>query len=106
HDKGKFAIAYSFMDMAMQGNQSGTKQVSDATVFNTYMMATNRMNMQMHMLMPMYGITERLTVMAMLSYNINTMSMHMMPVQSMSMPGMTMTDYNSMPTRMNSSVLG
>ena len=107
HEKGVFSIAYSFMDMAMRGNQSGTKAVSDATIFDTYMMATNRMNMQMHMLMPMYGITDRFTVMAMLTYNVNTMSMRMMPVQSMmNMPGMTMADYSSMPTKMNSSGLG
>ncbi|HXU28690.1 MAG TPA: hypothetical protein VN698_15785, partial [Bacteroidia bacterium] len=106
HEKGKFAIAYSYMNMTMQGNQMGTKSVSDATIFNNYMMATNRMNMQMHMLMPMYGLTDRFTVMAMLSYNINNMSMHMMPMQSMNMPGMTMTDYKSMPTKMNSSGLG
>ena len=106
HEKGKLAIAYSYMNMAMQGNQIGTKSVSDAAIFNSYMMATNRMNMQMHMLMPMYGVTDRFTLMAMLSYNVNTMSMHMMPMQSMNMPGMTMTDYNSMPIKMNSSGLG
>ena len=104
HEKGKFAIAYSFMDMAMQGNQIGAKSVSDAAIFNTYMMATNRMNMQMHMLMPMYGITDKFTVMAMINYNVNSMSMHMMPMQSM--PGMTMADYSNMPTKMKSSGLG
>lgn len=107
HDKGDFSIAYSYMDMAMQGNQIGTKAVSDATIFNTYMMVTNRMNMQMHMLMPMYGVTDRFTLMAMLSYNVNNMSMHMVPMQSMmNMPGMTMADYNNMPTTMKSSGLG
>jgi len=107
HEKGKFAIAYNFMDMAMQSNQTGTKQISDATVFNTYMMATNRMNMQMHMLMPMYGITDRFTVMAMLNYHINTMSMRMMPMQSMmNMQGMTVADYNTMPTNIKSLGLG
>ncbi|HTA63643.1 MAG TPA: hypothetical protein VK835_14355 [Bacteroidia bacterium] len=107
HNKGSFSIAYSYMDMAMQGNRIGTKTVSDATIFNSYMMATNRMNMQMHMLMPMYGITNRFTLMAMLSYNANTMSMHMMPMQNMmNMPGMTMADYSKMPTSMKSSGLG
>jgi len=106
HDKGNFSIAYSYMDMTMQGNQIGTKTVSDATIFKSYMMATNRMNMQMHMLMPMYGVTDRFTLMAMLSYNVNNMSMHMMPMQSMNMPGMTMTDYSNMPAKMNSSGLG
>lgn len=79
HDKGKFALAYSFMDMSMQGNQIGTRAVSNATIFNTYLMATNRMDMQMHMIMPMYGITDRLTAMAMFSYNVNRMDMTPLP---------------------------
>ncbi|MEO8762168.1 MAG: hypothetical protein ABI388_11610 [Bacteroidia bacterium] len=82
HDKGKFAIAYSFMDMAMKGNQTGTTTVSNATIYNSYIMATNRMNMQMHMLMPMYGITDKFTVMAMLNYNVNNMTMSPMPTLS------------------------
>src|ERR1700751_1581715 len=108
HEKTVFAIAYSYMSMQMQGNMSGTNNVPDAQIFDKYMMSPSKMNMQMHMLMPMYGITNRLTVMAMINYNVNTMSMHMMPMQNMmmNMPGMTMTDYGNMPTSNKSSGLG
>jgi hypothetical protein len=108
HEKGRFGIAYMYMNMAMQGNQSGTSSVSDNQVFANYMMAPNKMNMQMHMLMPMYGITDRLTAMAMINYNINTMSMDMMPMSTMmNMPGMVMTSsMANMPTNMKSSGLG
>jgi hypothetical protein len=68
------------------------------------MMAPQSMRMQMHMLMPMYGITNRLSVMAMLSCNVNTMQMHMMP--AMSMPGMNMGDNTSISTGSKSSGLG
>ncbi len=82
HEKGKFSIAYTYMQMAMNGNQTGTKNVSNPTIFNTYLMATTRMKMQMHMLMPMYGVTVRLTVMAMLNYNVNSMNMSALPTLS------------------------
>lgn len=102
HEKGKFALAYSVMNMTMRGNQNGTQAVSNTAIFNTYMMATDRMTMQMHMLMPMYGVTERFTVMAMLNYNINTMHMSMMPAKSMNMEGMTMGGSNTTATSMRS----
>ena len=79
HEKGKFGIAYSYMNMAMQGNQSGTSLLSNNQVFTNYTVAPAKMNMQMHMLMPMYGITDRLTAMAMINYNINSMSMDIQP---------------------------
>ena len=79
HEKGKFGIAYSYMNMAMQGNQSGTSLLNNNQVFSNYLVAPAKMNMQMHMLMPMYGITDRLTVMAMINYNVNTMSMNIQP---------------------------
>ena len=79
HDKGKFGIAYSYMNMAMKGNQSGTSAVSDNQVFTNYLVSPGKMNMQMHMLMPMYGITDKLTAMAMINYNVNTMIMNIQP---------------------------
>jgi hypothetical protein len=89
HEKGKFSLAYSFMTMSMKGNRSGTTELDDAAVFNTYMMSASRMTMQMHMLMAMYGINSRLSVMAMFNYNICNMQMNMMPAGHMHMPGMT-----------------
>jgi hypothetical protein len=59
--------------------------------------------MQMHMIMPMYGITDRLTVMAMIGYNGNSMIMRMKEDESMAgMPGMSA---QSMPSSSASSGL-
>jgi hypothetical protein len=79
HEKRKFGIAYSYMSMVMQSNQSGTNAINNSQVFTNYLVAPDKMNMQMHMLMPMYGLTDRLTVMAMINYNINTMTMDIQP---------------------------
>lgn len=96
HPKGEFSIAYGAMFMNMHGNMQGAKAISDQALFTSYLMAPHNMNMQMHMLMPMYGITNRLTVMGMFSFTKNVMSMHMQPVESMSnMPGMNTSNMPS-----------
>lgn len=106
HERGVFSLAYSFMQTGFSGNQSGATAVTDQQLFYNqgYMMAPQSMRMQMHMLMPMYGITDKLSVMAMLSYNINTMQMHMMP--AMNMPGMSMSDNSSVSSSSSASGLG
>lgn len=106
HPKGEFGIAYGWMFSESKGNLQGTDNLSDNLIYyhKGYMMAPHLMRMQMHMLMPMYGITNRLTAMAMVIYNANKMNMHMMPMESM--PGMAMDAYNNMPTSTQSSGLG
>jgi hypothetical protein len=106
HPKGEWALSYSFMQMNMQGNQSGTKTLSSDAVLTDYAMAPTRMTMQMHMLMGMYGLSNRLTLMAMLNYNRNNMSMDMAPMDHMMhMPGMDMGMMN-MPSTCQSAGLG
>lgn len=92
HTKGQLVFFYSFMDMTMEGNKIGTKTASNDDIAHNYMMATDKMNMQMHMLMAMYGITNRLTAMLMVNVVSNDMTMKMMPlIYAMpSMPGMNM----------------
>jgi len=77
HNKGTWMLSYTYMNTMMQGNNVGADKVSDNTVYKNYMMAPETMSMQMHMLMAMYGITDRLTVMAMGGYMINNMNMNM-----------------------------
>lgn len=79
HEKGEFMISYRFMNMNMSGMQDGTSSVSDEVVFQKYLMSSSNMRMDMHMLMGMYGITSKITVMAMLHYNFNSMDMTMLP---------------------------
>ena len=106
HRKGEWSLTYSYMNMQMHGNLMGAEKVSDEQVYQNYVMAPNKMTMQMHMLMGMYGVTSKLTVMGMLNYVANDMSMDMMPMNMMmNMPGMTMNTAN-MPTSSKSSGLG
>ncbi len=82
HEKGTWMGSYRYMFMNMKGNQSGTQSVSDQTVFSEYLMSPSHMQMQMHMVMGMYGITDRLSVMAMVNYQSASMSMDMFSASS------------------------
>ena len=89
HNKGTWMFSYTYMNSMMQGNNTGASKASDNDVYKTYMMAPETMSMQMHMGMLMYGVTDRLTVMAMGGYMVNNMTMNMSSA-AMTMPGMVM----------------
>lgn len=76
HPKDGWMFNYTYMNMLMKKNLSGTEKISIEDIFNrNYSMAAEKMKMDMHMIMAMYGITGRLTVMMMASYNVNSMNM-------------------------------
>ncbi len=83
HPAGMWMVNYKFMHMNMSGLRAGTSDVSIDKVIPMngtkygYMMAPTRMTMDMHMFMVMYGVTGRLTVMAMATYLENEMDMLM-----------------------------
>ncbi len=84
HPAGMWMFNYKFMRMNMKGLRDGTSDVGlDSVGYNrqgkpyNYMMIPTDMTMDMHMVMAMYGITDRLTVMAMASYLDNKMNMLM-----------------------------
>jgi hypothetical protein len=77
HSKNEWMLSYRFMNMSMADLGTGTSSIDKEKVFNTYVMVPEKMNMQMHMLMAMYGITHRLTVMMMFNYQVNSMEMSM-----------------------------
>ena len=96
HNMGEWMVAYTFMNMAMKGTKMGSQTASDDQVYKTYMMSPAEMTMQMQMVMVMYGISNKLSLMAMGGYLNNYMNMTMarnMP----SMPGMSISN---MPTNM------
>lgn len=83
HPAGMWMFNYKFMHMDMNGLRDGTTNVSQESVgfmrgkpYN-YMMIPTDMTMDMYMFMAMYGITDRLTVMAMANYLSMNMSMLM-----------------------------
>jgi hypothetical protein len=77
--KKQYLFSYNFTNINMQGNRMGTEKITDAKLFEDYMMAPNKMGMQMHMLMLMYGVSNKLT-----------MNMPPPAPAVMSMPGMNM----------------
>lgn len=95
HQKGEWMFSYRYMNMMMDGSISGTKNVSDNQVFNQYIMSPDKMMMNMHMVMAMYGISNKFTLMGMFNYNTQTMSMNMFPSSSPQMKGMEMPTLNN-----------
>jgi hypothetical protein len=94
HPKKEWMLSYRYMQMNNSTLISGNSPVDEMDVFNEYVMSSNKMNMQMHMLMGMYGFSERFTGMLMVHYNQTSMGMTMVPTMSHdhSMPGMEMTN--------------
>ena len=88
HAKGEWMVSYRFMRMDMQSNINGSQSVSDGDVYNSYLMSPNKMSMDMNMIMIMYGLSNRVTLMLMPTYNVSTMSMNMYGAAQMQMPGM------------------
>jgi hypothetical protein len=77
HNKNEWMLSYKYMNMGMNGILSGTQTVDKSSVFVNYLMSPDKMRMDMHMVMAMYGVTNRLTLMAMFNYNTMAMDMTM-----------------------------
>ncbi len=74
HAKGSWMLSYSYDWQHITGLRAGTSRESTDDVFaQGYMMAPTKMDMQMHMLGLMYGVTKRTSLMLMAPYNINDM---------------------------------
>lgn len=104
HEKGHGMITYRFMHMGMSGLQSGNQTVNQSYVFTNYLSSPKTMSMDMHMLMFMYGLTDRFIIMGMINYNVNSMTMTMFS-STYNMAGMVMNS-GSKQMNMNSSGLG
>lgn len=77
HPKNQWMFSYRYMHMAMKDFQSGTKSVSNDQILKDYSMVSDKMQMNMHMFMAMYGLTSKITLMGMMHYTINSMHMTM-----------------------------
>src|SRR6188472_3732178 len=75
HAKGGLMFTYSYMDMQMKDNWSGREAVSDDQIWNDYLYAPQKMHMGMHMLMGMYGWSDRFSLMLMTEYKSASMTM-------------------------------
>lgn len=77
HKKHQVMVSYLFMRMGMKNILQGRQRVDDLSVFNNYLMSPQHMVMNMHMVMGMYGISDKITAMLMLNYYDINMSMSM-----------------------------
>lgn len=75
HGNGEWMVSYRFMPMWMDGNLKGNKSVNQEKIFENYMAAPERMNMQMHMLGVMYAPSDQVTLMLMGNYLSNEMEL-------------------------------
>ena len=79
HPKGGWMFSYSYMNMAMKNNYSGSKKLTDEVIWNNYIFSPQSMQMNMHMLMGMYGLTGRLSLMLMANYIKSNMEVALPP---------------------------
>ena len=77
HKKKEWMISYAHMTMDMNENIQGIKGYDKSSVFKDYIYSADAMRMQMDMLMSMYGLSNRITLMGMFTYNRNAMKMSM-----------------------------
>jgi hypothetical protein len=73
HLRQQFMVGYRYMYMEMDDNLDGTRVVSQQEVLQTYPVVHTRMTMAMHMAELMYAPADRLTLMAMVPYEVKTM---------------------------------
>lgn len=80
HSAGEWMFSYRFMRMNMDDMYDGTDSVSTASLLQmggdyNYMMVPTDMTMDMHMFGGMYAMTDTITIMGMVNYINNDMSM-------------------------------
>ncbi|MCI5050434.1 MAG: transporter [Rickettsiales bacterium] len=68
HKSGEWMTSYRYGQMRMDGNRSGTSDVSVSDVHANFMVAPTEMTMEMHMFGLMYGWSDNFTIMGMLPY--------------------------------------
>lgn len=78
HAKGETMVSYRYQTMTMSQLKQGADDISLTDVHDKgFMMAPKSMNMSMHMVGLMRGITDKITLMAMVPYKSTDMTMEM-----------------------------
>lgn len=79
HNQGEWMLSYRFMRMDMDGSRIGSKRVSPREIVGTganpgqFVVAPISMPMEMHMFGMMYGLSDNITLMAMVNVLSNDM---------------------------------
>ena len=74
HETGDWMFSYRHSRMAMEQNREGTNRLSDADVLSRFMVSPTDMEMEMHMFGAMVGVSDDVTLMAMVPYTIKSMN--------------------------------
>ena len=75
HKPGKLMLSYRYQRMKMEGNRSGSSDISTGAVLEAFPVSPLQMKMDMHMLGAMYGLNKRVTLMGMLPYLRKSMTL-------------------------------
>lgn len=75
HKKGEFMMSYRFMPMWMEDNLNTSDDISGAAIYENFMVAPQKMNMNMHMLGAMYAPSNKVTLMLMGNFISNSMDL-------------------------------
>jgi len=75
HEAGELMFSYRFMGMAMGGLRDGTTPMSTEEALHDYAVVPTAMRMRMHMFGAMLAPHDRITLMAMIRYQENSMEM-------------------------------
>ena len=75
HKEGELMLSYRYMRMEMDGNRSGSRNISADEVLRSFPVSPLEMTMEMHMFGAMYGLGNNLTLMAMLPYVDKSMAL-------------------------------
>ena len=74
HLQGGFMVGYRYMFMEMGHNLEGTREVPQSEVLQRYPVVHTSMSLEMHMVELMYAPSDRLTLMAMVPFQVNNMN--------------------------------
>lgn len=74
HNKGEYMVSYRYMKMSMKDIYRGDDKQRDSNYAG--MIKPREMNMTMHMLGSMYGVSDDVTLMLMLNYMSNDMDLY------------------------------
>lgn len=75
HKKNQVMFSYRYMSMWMKGDISGTAKIGNDAIYQNYMVAPQKMTMQMHMVGAMYAPVDWVTLMIMGNYTMKTMDL-------------------------------
>jgi hypothetical protein len=93
HAMGEWMISYRYMTMEMDGLLDGSKNISASDASSTFgynhMMIPKDMTMDMHMFGAMHAISDKWTLMCMLNYLDNEMTMQSTTMGTMKSSGLS-----------------